>query len=184
MYNMHNMHLWRALTSDETILSCVSGYKIPFRENPVQGRVPSCIIGEHEWEAADREIRVLCEKGVLATSFHEQGEFISNFFLRPKKQSGKFRLICNLKALNEFVLNYHFKMENLTHVKNMITKECYMASIDLTEAYHSVPVHEDHRRYLKIQWKGQLFHYCSLPFGLSTGYFYQDPKTGSCKTEE
>ena len=82
------------------------------------------------------------------------------------------------------MLNYHFKMENLSHVKNMITKECYMASIDLTEAYHSVPVHEDHRRYLKIQWKGQLSHYCSLPFGLSTGYFYQDPKTGSCKTEE
>ena len=33
----------------------------------------------------------------------EEGQFILNFFLRSKSQPGKFRLIFNLKTLNEHV---------------------------------------------------------------------------------
>ena len=81
---------------DETILSWVRGHKIPFLYTPAQTKVLRCIMGAHEWEAADREITSLRTKGVLDRSTHEEGKFISNLFLQPKKQEGKFRQICRL----------------------------------------------------------------------------------------
>ena len=59
-------------------------------------------------------------------------------------------------------------MENIGTVKEMIRQDCFMASIDLTDAYHSVPIAKVHQKYLKISWKGQLYQYCSLAFGLSS----------------
>ena len=162
------LHVWGALTSDTSILSCVSGYKIPFIDAPVQSKVAKCLIEGSEREVADSEIKALCKKVVLELSSHEDGQFISNFFLRPKKQAGKLRLICNLKELNRFVEYKHFKMETINTVKDTITEGCFMAAIDLNEAYHSVPIDKSHRQYLKIMWKGQLYEYCALAFRLST----------------
>ena len=59
-------------------------------------------------------------------------------------------------------------MENIGTVKEMIRQDCFMASIDLTDAYHSVPIAKVHQKYLKISWKGQLYQYCSLALGLSS----------------
>ena len=49
------------------------------------------------------------KKRIIVKSSHEEGEFISNIFLRPKKD-GSFRMILNLKDLNTFVRFHHFKM--------------------------------------------------------------------------
>ena len=43
-----------------------------------------------------------------------------------------------------------------------------MASLDLKDAYYSVPISEDHRKCLKFRWRGELYHYTCLPNGLSS----------------
>jgi len=43
-----------------------------------------------------------------------------------------------------------------------------MATIDLKDAYYSVPVNVNHRKYLRFIWKNQLFQYTCLPNGLSS----------------
>ena len=58
----------------------------------------------------------------------------------PKEQAGRFRLMLNLKKLYEFVEYRHFKMENIHTVTDMMTCGCYVATIDLKEAYHSVSI--------------------------------------------
>lgn len=45
-------------------------------------------------------------------------------------------------------------------------ENCYMASIDLIDAYDAVPVAVEHRRYLRILWRNRLFQYTCLPNGL------------------
>ena len=48
--------------------------------------------------------------------------------------------VVNLKSLNEFVQKIHFRMENILMDLNFITREDSMISIDLKDAYFSVPI--------------------------------------------
>ena len=43
-----------------------------------------------------------------------------------------------------------------------------MASIDLKDAYYSVSMDTNHRKYLRFIWKNQLFQFTCLPNGLSS----------------
>ena len=44
----------------------------------------------------------------------------------------------------------HFKMESLQNVLELITPGGCMASIDLKDAFHSIPVHKNHQAYLSF----------------------------------
>jgi hypothetical protein len=111
----------------------------------------------------------LLQKAVLQRVQHVDGEFISNVFLRPKKEAGKYRMILNLKTLNEFVEYHHFKMDTLETVLNLITPGMYMASIDFTDAYYSLAIAQKHRKYLRFEFDGDLYEFTCLPNGLSSG---------------
>ena len=50
----------------------------------------------------------------------------------------------------------------------LIAPHCFVASIDLEDAYYSVPIHDDLQKYLKFLWKGVLFKLTALPNGLSS----------------
>ena len=97
---------------------------------------------------------------------HEKDEFISPVFTTPKKD-GTSRMILNLKGLNKFVQYCHFKMESFSTVVNMVKPNCYMASIDLKDAYYSVPIASVDQKYLKFQWQGQLYKLTCFPNGLA-----------------
>lgn len=112
------------------------------------------------------EILRLCEKGVLEETTHCKGEFIPPIFTRHKKD-GTYRLILNLKEFNENVEYHHFKMESIQSVINMVTPNCFMASIDIKDAYSSVPIAPEHPKYLRFQWKGKLLQYTCFPNGLA-----------------
>ena len=46
-------------------------------------------------------------------------------------------------------------------------KDCFMASLDLTDAYYAVPIlHPALQKYLKFQVFPQLYKYIALPNGL------------------
>ena len=90
------------------------------------------------------------ETGVIEKATHSKGEYISNIFGRPNKD-GSYRLILNLKYLNEFVEYDHFKMENLKSASICMRPNCYTASIDLKDAYYSVSIDPNHRKYLRFK---------------------------------
>ena len=56
------------------------------------------------------EIKSLLCKNVIQGYHHEEGEYISPIFL-TLKYHGSFRMILNLKKLNEHMPYIHFKME-------------------------------------------------------------------------
>lgn len=107
------------------------------------------------------------ETGVIEKTKHSEGEYISNIFVRPKKD-GSYHLILNLKHLNQFVEYHHFKMENLKSAITLMSPNCYMATIDLKDAYYSVSIDKDNRKYLRFTWNNQLFQFTCLPNGLSS----------------
>lgn len=101
---------------------------------------------------------------------HEPGEFISNVFLVPKP-NGENRFILNLKSLNKYIKSNHFKMEDYRTAIKLITKQCYMASIDLKDSYFFVSVDKPHRKYLRFMYNDILYEFNCLPFGLCTAPF-------------
>ena len=54
-------------------------------------------------------------------------------------------MILNLKNLNSHVEYNKFKMDTLQSILKLVTPGCYMATIDLKDAYYSVPVAQEHQ---------------------------------------
>ena len=165
------LHRWAELTSDPSILSEIQGIKIPFVSTPYQKAVPHPIrFSGKEHEFIRQEIEAMLQKGVIEKTDHTDGEFISNIFLREKKQKGKFRMILNLRELNEkFVEYHHFKMDTLESVLHLIHKDSYLASLDFSDAYYSLAIDPAYRKYLRFKFEGQLYQFNVLPNGLACG---------------
>ena len=70
----------------------------------------------------------------------------SKIFAVPKP-GGKWRVVINLKPLNEFVAKESFRMETVRDVRTLIKPGDYGAVVDLTDAYYTVKLHEDSRKY-------------------------------------
>ena len=107
----------------------------------------------------------LLKKNIIRPCPHEEGEIISNIFLRSKKD-GSHRLILNLKNLNQFAEYKHFKMDSLHTILRLMKKGCYIASLDIKDTYYIIPVDETYQTYLKFQWETQLYCFTGLPNGL------------------
>ena len=112
------------------------------------------------------EIDSLLTAGVVEKTTPEPGEFISPIFPRTKKD-GSLRVIINLKKLNPFVTYAHFKMDNKNMAARLMTQNCYMASVDLRQAYYMIPMAAEHRKFLKFHWNNELLQFTALPNGLA-----------------
>ena len=77
-------------------------------------------------------------------------------------------MILNLKRVNSHMVYHHFKMDTLLSAVAMMRPNCVMASIDLKDAYYSVPIHPKDHKYLKFQWNYQYYQYSVFPNGLSS----------------
>lgn len=58
-------------------------------------------------------------------------------------------------------------MEDYRTVLKLIQEGSYMCTINLKQAYYSIPIHKEFRKYLSFKFDDQIYHYCALPFGLS-----------------
>lgn len=165
------MEQWKQITSDVSILNSVRGARIEFHDDSFDCSSLCCRknhnLGKQEVLAVDEEIQKLLACGVISPCSHVEGEVISPIFTRDKKDGTK-RMILNLSKLNDEVTYHHFKMDTLASALTLITPNCYMASLDLKQAYYSVPICRKHRKLLRFQWRGQLFEYNALPNGLSS----------------
>ena len=157
---------WQALTQDPSILNLVRGWRIPFLRKPHQSRIPNEIpLNALETAAVDIEIENMLQKGAICKSKMEENQYISGIFVRPKKD-GRFRPIINLKHLNKDIEYVHFKMDNLSDIKHLLKKGDVMTKLDLADAYWSVGIHPESQKYLKFLWKGNLYQFMVLAFGL------------------
>ena len=58
-------------------------------------------------------------------------------------------------------------MDDIKSVLNLITRDCFMASIDLKDAYYSVKIDESFQKYLKFIWHQKLYEFVCFANGLS-----------------
>ena len=92
--------------------------------------------------ALEKEIAALLQKGAVRVTPMEATRvgFTSTFFLVPKKETGSWRPILNLKPLNTFIRPRRFRMDTLKVVLNSIQTPAWAASLDLKDAYLHIPI--------------------------------------------
>ncbi|XP_066600089.1 uncharacterized protein [Prorops nasuta] len=85
--------------------------------------------------------------------------------------NGDMRFILNLKKLNQFIAPFHFKMEDRKTVVRLIEKDVYMATVDLKDSYFLVLVAQQCKKYLRHCFKGDLYEFNCIPFGVCLAPF-------------
>ena len=132
----------------------------------MQSLVPAeMAISAEQQSLISAEIQTLIQKGPVSLQEPHQVGFISQLFLVPKKDGG-FRPVVNLKALNIFIQEEHFKMEGFHMVKDLMRQGDWLAKIDLKDAYFLMPVYSGHQTFLQFTWKASLYQFhsnCHVP---------------------
>lgn len=58
-------------------------------------------------------------------------------------------------------------MDSLSTITRLVTQNCYMASVEMKDAYFSIPIRSSDRKFLRFIWEGELYEFTCLPNGLS-----------------
>ena len=56
-------------------------------------------------------------------------------------------------------------MESINHIIDIVRPNVYMASIDLKDAFYSIPIHPEHKKYLKFAVLSKIYQYTCMPNG-------------------
>ena len=60
-------------------------------------------------------------------------------------------------------------MEAINSILTMVTSNCYMAKLGIKDAYYSIPILEEHQKYLKFLFGRKLSQFTCLPNDLCFG---------------
>jgi len=162
--------VWEALDIDPWLVRTLKeGYRLefsslpPLTTEPVTFPLPR---DQVKREAMVELLEVLLQKGVVeVVAKPSTPGFYSRFFVTPKKDSGKWRAILDLSALNHYICNQKFKMETAESIRASFLKGDWATSIDLQDAYFHVPIHHTHQKYLRFAIGEDIFQFVALPMG-------------------
>ena len=87
----------------------------------------------------DAEITKLLSKGVVVKADRSNLGYVSNILTRDKAD-GTLRITLDPSDFNNSVTYKHFKMETLSLAINLMTPNCYMASVDWKDAHYPLPI--------------------------------------------
>lgn len=156
---------WQEITSDKRVLEWINGYKLPFKRRPVG--ISNSTYSSDQSDILE-SIQTLLKQGVVRKVNKVKGQFLSPYFC-VSKLNKKPRFILNLKKLNQHLELLHFKMEDYRTAMKLLYPNCFMCTVDLTDAYYTIPIYNKHRRYLRFSYKKCYYEFTCLPFGLATG---------------
>lgn len=150
------------------ILQTIIGYRLPFvHQPPPQEIEPSLHLSPKEEQICAQEVARLLNIGAIERAVACTDQFLSSYFV-IQKSSGGWRFILNLKHFNNYIYAPHFKMEDWKTVVRLLSPGDFLASIDLEDAYLLVPIHQEHRKYLRFRFQDQIYQFAALPFGLAS----------------
>ena len=138
----------------------LSEKKLPHYNKPMEIRFPF----KEDLFLVDK-IKLLLQKGVINEPQHQKGEYISLNFLVPKSEDF-FRIIVNLKILNENMTHFIFEMETITSALTLVTPYCYIPKKDRKDAYCFFPILPEHQKCLKFYFRKNLYGFKFLLIGV------------------
>ena len=161
---------WELCGASPWVLRTITkGYRLQFAMRPPA--FSEVLFSEARGPAAEvlqTEIQSLLEKKAIVEVpvTKSRSGFYSRYFL-VKKKGGGLRPILDLRALNRYLKTFNFKMLTAKSLVRSIRPNDWFTSIDLKDAYFHIPIYPPHRKFLRFGFRGKLYEYTVLPFGMS-----------------
>ena len=159
----HASHLW-SFASRMTQRIITKGLTRRWSVKPPKLSLPS-----HSTSRGDLapHIKDMLQKGIIL-KVPLQPCFASPLFLVPKSSGGQ-RVIIDLSPLSKHILCPTFRMQDATKLRSCIPCHCFFTSIDLSEAFHHIPIHPRFQKFLSFFHDNNLYFFEALPFGINLG---------------
>lgn len=103
---------------------------------------------------------------MIETTTWDCVKVVSPIFVIPKKTPGQFRLIFDLRYVNRYQKVPTQRYPDLKTIRFMILPQDWMSSVDLKEGFALLEASEELKPFLGFRWRGILYRYRVLPFGL------------------
>ena len=151
----HAQENWAVVAPKDRFVTKVvkEGYKIDFISQPRlpmnYGNPPTDPEGQ---AVLDKEVSSMQAKGVIRQIDGNPDGAVSPFFARPKAKPGQWRPILSMKKVNKFVRYVKFKMTTVKDIKSWMQKDFYLTSLDLSDAYFSIPLHATVFKFVRFVW--------------------------------
>ena len=172
---IRSMEFWQSIGTLDFILDVIKeGYKIPFFSTPPPKHYSNNASALREADFVDHAIaELLADNRVEELS---SPPVILNLLTVSVQNSGKKRLIIDLRHINLHVFKQKFKCEGLHTIRDVFSKHFFVFSFDLKSGYHHVDIFPEHRAFLAFSWDfgtgvARYFQFTVLPFGLSSALF-------------
>lgn len=174
-----NRHIdfWEKIGASEFILDTIRhGYKIPFYSVPQRNMLPNNQSALKESEFVKSAISDLLDRGLVEKCTHMPT--VVNPLSVSIQNSGKKRLILDLRTVNRHVWKQSVKYEDLRLALMYLNKDSWMIKFDIHSAYHFLNIYYSHTEYLGFSFQDQandicFYKFLVLPFGLGVApYIY------------
>lgn len=82
------------------------------------------------------------------------------------KLDGKIRLCIDYHALNQRTIKDSYPLPCIAEIIDSLGKAKIFSTLDATSGYYQIALEEDSKPLTAFSWKGELYEYNRLPFGL------------------
>lgn len=164
----HFRQAWTELGAPQYVLDWLTnGYTIEFVQEPQMERTITTVRQEHR-ERFREALHQWIATGVIEKidKLDETGN-MCNVFPKEKPSSSELRLLLNAKKMNESIRKRHFKVEGLREMLDLVQPGNWLAKLDVSSAFHLLPINENQKKYLQFQFENEYYQYRCLSQGLS-----------------
>jgi hypothetical protein len=165
-----SVKFWEDIGASGTVLDWIRyGVPLRWRSRPVRDGVlrNSESAMEHASFVDMALAELLAAGAVRHTSIRPA--VVSPLGVVPKPNSkDKFRLIVNMRYVNQAIVVPKFRMETLSSLADLLKSQDFMVSFDLKSGFWHIPLAPDAQQYVAFSWRGQYYCFCRLPFGLAS----------------
>ena len=161
-----HLDAWNSINPPDEILDWISsGVTFNFKQSQHSFDIKNHKLSKAEVAFVDGELNSLLSKGAISKVDYKP-HCINPIGCVPKKGK-KFRLITDLRELNNNIYCPYFKNEGIETVCDFLKPNDQFITVDLESSFHHIPINEQFRTFLGFSWRNQFYVWNVLPFGLN-----------------
>ena len=163
VFQRHKHHYRRS----DKIEATVEVKPIPAPMRQPQIPIPPQLLGK-----VDRLFDGLKKAGIVAHCI-DVAPIIASMLVIPKANGKDIRLLLDLRNLNALTLRRQTESLRIDQVQAAFSKATFVTTLDLSNAFFSIPIKEEHQRYFAfVGPRGQIFNLTAAPQGWCNSSMY------------